>query len=105
MIVRGDKRTFRNEDLLLRVTSDIDPKRWDESKYESFVDELCGHREYQKEEIRTALRFLLGGRYADLRTLAKENFESNTELQERYSSWQAMERQLQLPDQLACSID
>lgn len=105
MTTKGDRRTFRNEDLLLRVTENIDPKIWDESKYEAFLDELCGFREYQKEAIRTTLRYLLGGKYDNLRSLAKENFDNNPELQERYGSWTAMERQLQLPDQLACSLD
>lgn len=105
MSTKGDKRTFRNEDLILKVTENIDPKKWDEAKYEFFLDELCGYREYQKDAIRTTLRFLLGGKYANLRALAKENFEENTELQERYGSWAGMERQLQLPEQLACSVD
>jgi len=105
MSAKGDKRTFRNEDLILRVTENIDPKKWDEGKYEAFLDELCGYREYQKEAIRTTLRFLLGGKYANLRALAKENFDGNTELQERYGSWAGMEKQLQLPEQLACSVD
>lgn len=105
MTTKGDRRTFRNEDLLLRVTENIDPRVWDESKYEAFLDELCGFREYQKEAIRTTLRYLLGGKYDNLRSLAKENFDNNSELQERYGSWTAMERQLQLPDQLACSLD
>lgn len=105
MSTKGDRRTFRNEDLVLKVSENIDPAKWDESKYESFVDELCSYREYQKDAIRVTLRYLLGGRYADLRALAKENFDQNTELQERYGSWSAMERQLQLPDQLSCSLD
>lgn len=105
MSIKGDRRTFRNEDLILKVTEDIDPKIWDEGKYEAFLDELCGYREYQKEAIRTTLRFLLGGKYADLRALGKENFDGNMELQERYGSWAGMERQLQLPEQLACSVD
>jgi type III restriction enzyme len=105
MRTKGDKRTFRNEDLILKVTENIDPKTWDEGKYEAFLDELCGYREYQKEAIRATLRFLLGGKYANLRALAKENFDDNTELQERYGSWAGMEKQLQLPDQLACSVD
>lgn len=105
MSTKGDKRTFRNEDLVLKVTENIDPRQWDEGKYEAFLDELCGYREYQKEAIRATLRFLLGGKYANLRALAKENFNDNTELQERYGSWVGMERQLQLPDQLACSVD
>ncbi|MGO8927629.1 MAG: DEAD/DEAH box helicase family protein [Limisphaerales bacterium] len=105
MTTRGDRRTFRNEDLILKVTTNIDPNVWDESKYEDFLDELCSSREYQKESIRTTLRFLLGGKYANLRALAKENFEHNPELEQRYGSWAGMEKHLQLPDQLACSID
>ncbi len=105
MSTKGDRRTFRNEDLVLKVSQDIDPGKWDEAKYEAFVDELCGYREYQKDAIRTTLRYLLGGKYENLRALAKENFDKNIELQERYGSWAAMERQLQLPDQLSCSLD
>lgn len=105
MSTKGDKRTFRNEDLILKVTENIDPTKWDEGKYEAFLDELCGFREYQKEAIRTTLRFLQGGKYTSLRALAKENFDDNTELQERYGSWAGMEKQLQLPEQLACSVD
>lgn len=105
MSTKGDKRTFKNEDLILKVTENIDPKTWDEGKYEAFLDELCIYREYQKEAIRTTLRFLVGGKYANLRALAKENFDDNTELQERYGSWAGMEKQLQLPEQLASSVD
>lgn len=105
MTTRGNRKTFRNEDLVLKVTTDIDPTVWDESKYEGFLDELCGTREYQKEAIRTTLRYLLGGRYANLRELARENFAGNDELQLRYGSWANMEKHLQSPDQLSCSID
>ena len=92
MSTRGDRRTFRNEDLMLRVTTDIDPKVWDESRYEAFLDELCGSREYQKDSLRTTLRYLLGGKYVSLRALAKENFDNNDELQQRYGSWSGMEK-------------
>jgi len=105
MTTRGDRKTFKNENLMLKVTANIDPSVWDETKYEAFLDELCGMREYQKEAIRTTLRYLLGGKYANLRELAKENFESNDEIQQRYGSWAGIERHLQLPDQLSCSID
>ena len=105
MPTRGDRQTFRNEDLVLRVTPNINPAVWDESKYEAFLDELCGTREYQKEAIRTTLRYLLGGHYANLRELAKENFDANDEIRTRYGSWAGMQRHLQLPDQLSCSID
>src|SRR2546426_10112184 len=105
MSTRGDRRTFRNEDLVLKVTTNIDPKAWDESRYEAFLDELCGTREYQKEAIRTTLRYLLGRKYTNLRHLAKENFDDNDELQQRYGSWASMEKDLQLPDKLSCAVD
>ncbi|MDO8587580.1 MAG: DEAD/DEAH box helicase family protein [Armatimonadota bacterium] len=101
----GDRRTFHNEDLILQVSTNIDPLVWDESRYEAFLDALCGIREYQKTAIRTVLRYLLGGKYSSLRDVARENFEQKEELEQRYGSWTAMERHLQFPDHLCCSID
>jgi type III restriction enzyme len=99
-----DHHTFRNEDLLLAVRPhDLD--LWDETRYEDFLDALCGHREYQKAAIRTILSFWFGGRYSDLRQLAKENFEANEELRHRWNRWDSMQSHLQLPDQLSCSVD
>lgn len=102
---RGDRQKFKNEDLVLKVTTNIDPAVWDETPYEAFIDELCGMREYQKEAIRAVMRFMAGGRYSNLRDLAEENFNDNPELELRYGSWWGMESHLQLPDQLACSVD
>ena len=100
-----DQQTFLNQDLVLRVSRSVDLTRFDITRYEPFLDALCGTREYQKETIRVTLRYLLGGRYANLRALAEENFNSNEKLRERYGSFKEMERHLQLPDQLSCSID
>jgi type III restriction enzyme len=105
MATPGDHRGFRNEDLVLKVTPNINPAVWDETKYDAFLDELCGTREYQREAIRTILRYLLGGKYQNLRALAQENFEANDQIQQCYGSWAGMERHLHLPDKLACSID
>jgi len=100
-----DQRTFRNQDLVLRVSPSVDPSHFDITPYEPFLDALCGTREYQKEAIRTVLRYLLGGRYPNLRALAEESFYSNETLRERHGSFQQMARHLQLPDQLCCSVD
>lgn len=105
MILRGDRQKFRNEDLVLKVTPNIDPSVWDESKYESFIDELGEFREYQKDAIRIVMSYLAGRKYPNLRALARENFDQNDEIQRRYGSWKGMETHLQLPDQLACSLD
>jgi len=40
----SDRQRFRNEDLMLRVSPAVDPARWDESRYEEFLDALCGDR-------------------------------------------------------------
>ncbi|HLF24941.1 MAG TPA: DEAD/DEAH box helicase family protein [Anaerolineae bacterium] len=105
MPVHPDRQRFRNEDLILKVSPAVDRTRWDETRYEAFIDELCGDREYQKDAIRVMLRYLLGGEYANLRELARANYDANPILEQRYGSWQGMERHLQLPDQLSASLD
>jgi type III restriction enzyme len=101
----ADRQRFRNEDLVLQVTEAIDRKKWDESRYEPFIDELCGSRDYQKGAVRTVLRYLLGGEYRDLQSLAKASYEKNPVLEQRYGSWEGMQHHLQLPDQLSASLD
>lgn len=96
---------LRNKNLVLKVSRNIDLKVWDDGRYDAFVDALCPGREYQKEAIFTALRFLAGGQYPDLRALARENFDGNPKLAEAYGSWEAMESRLQLPGLLSCSLD
>jgi len=96
---------FRNEELLLQISPAVNRTHWDESRYEQFIDELCGGREYQKEAIRITLRYLLGGEYSNARDLAKQNFNQNPTLAARYGSWAHFERSLQFPDQLAATLD
>jgi len=105
MPVTADRQRFRNEDLILKVSPAVDRSRWDESRYEDFIERLCGGRAYQEEAIRTALRYLLGGEYADLTALARDNYDGSTVLEARYGSWQGMERRLQLPALLSASLD
>ena len=100
-----DRQRFRNEDLILKVSPAVDRAKWDESRYEAFIDTLCGDREYQKDAIRTALRYWLSGEYSNLRALAQADYDSNPTLEARYGSWAGMQRHLQLPDQLSASLD
>ena len=100
-----DKQIFKNQDLVLRVSLNVDPEKFDINKYEAFLDALCGEREYQKEAIRVTLRFLLGGQYNNLKELAEENYHQNPVLQERYGTLSDFYKHLQLPDKLSCTID
>lgn len=100
-----DRQTFVTDDLVLSVRTDIDRSRWDESRFEMFLDELCGDREYQKNAIKTAARYLAGGEYRNLKHLAESNFQMNGQMQAHYGTWAGMRQQLQLPDQLSASLD
>lgn len=105
MTPRNDHQRFRNEDLVLQVSKAVDRSTWDEGQYEAFLDELCIDREYQKEAIRTTMRYLLGSECKNLRELARENFNDPGVLQQRYGTFTGMEHHLQLPDQLSASLD
>jgi len=100
-----ERQTFENKDLVLKVSTNYDPKRFDPNKYEAFLDALCGDREYQKEAIRVTLRYFLGGEYKSLKELAEENYHKNPKLQEKYSSFEDFLSHLQLPEKLSCSLD
>ena len=100
-----DKQLLKNQDLVLKVSPNVDPARFDINKYEAFLDALCGDREYQKEAIRETLRYLLGGQYNNLRDLAKENYQQNQVLQDLYPSLEDFYKHLQLPDKLSCTLD
>jgi type III restriction enzyme len=97
--------TVKASDLVLKVSENVDPKIFDISKYEAFLDALCEDREFQKEAIRIVLRYLLCGRYRNLKDLAEENFENNPELKGLYPIFSDFEKHLQLSDKLACTID
>ena len=100
-----DSQTFQNKDLVLKVSPNYDPKRFDPNKYEPFLDALCTDREYQIEAIREVLRYFLGGEYRSLRDLAEKNYQNNPKLQENYSSLDDFIKHLQLPDKLSCSLE
>lgn len=100
-----NKQTFKNQDLILKVSRNIDPEKFNINKYEAFLDALCGEREYQKEAIRVTLRYLLGDQYNNLEELAEENYHQNPVLQERYGSLEDFYKHLQLPSKLFCTID
>lgn len=100
-----DQKRFLNQDLVLQVSKNIDPAVFDIDKYEGFIDALCGERNYQKEAIRTTLRYMLGEQYRNLMEIAEENFNSNEKLRDLYGSFIEMKKHLQFPDKLSCSID
>lgn len=101
----ADTWRIKNTDLVLKVTSNVDAAQFDFTKYEAFIDTLCGTREYQKEAIRTVCNYLFGNAYPNLRALAEENYYENPVLRERYADFGHMVRALEFPSHLASSVD
>jgi len=95
----------KTDELVLKVTENIDPEKLDLDKYEDFLEELCGHRDFQKDAIRAVLRLLIGGEYKDSEDLAKENFEKNPALKEYYTTFEHFRDKLEFKDKLACTVD
>jgi len=97
--------SFKNVDLVLRVTPNIDPARFDYTKYEDFLNALHGPREYSKEAVRVVCRYLMGGAYRDQADLAEQNWRANHVLREKYPTFARFKAALPFPDRLACSVD
>jgi type III restriction enzyme len=95
----------KTDELVLKVTENIDPEKLGLDKYEDFLEELCGHRDFQKEAIRAVLKFLLGGEYKNTEDLAKENFGKNPALKEYYTIFENFRNKLEFKDKLACTVD
>jgi len=96
---------IKTDDLVLKVTENINPENLDLYKYEDFIDGLCGHRDFQKESTRAVLRLLLGGEYRDTEELAKENFRENPTLREYYTTLDNLKNRLEFKDILSCTVD
>lgn len=102
---RNDRQQFKVSDLVLKVREDCDRKKWNEDKYEAFLELLCAERYYQKEAILESLRYALAGEYTNLKALAKGNWGENQHLEDRYGTWNNFENHLQFPDKLSASVD
>ena len=96
---------IKEQDLVLNVGTNVDKSIWDETIYYKFVDELSGNRDYQKEAIFTALRFMCSGQYKDIRELALENYNANVFLREKYKAFENFEKDLYFKNSYNASLD
>jgi len=64
-------KTYNTKDLVLEVNKSYDPIRPDLSKWDRFIDVLCGDRQYQKEAIENVIIYLTSGRYKSIEDLVK----------------------------------
>ena len=100
-----DIKIYKTHDLVLQVRQNYNPAKLNLKKWVSFLDVLCGDREFQKEAIRDAIIFLGSGEYKSIEDLIEENFRKNDELQKRYKDVRDYQRNLPLPHKLSAVID
>lgn len=98
--------SFKESDLVLNVSTSVDPEKWDEGFYQTFLSLLFKNRQYQKEATEVALRYMNSGEYNSLEDLAKENFNKNEIIRSRWNeNFDAMRKDLSLPDKLSATLD
>lgn len=100
-----DIKIYKTQDLVLQVNQNYDPTKLDIDSWESFLDKLCGDRDFQKKAIRNAVIFLASERYKNTSDLVKENYTKNNELRAKYSSFEDYKSHLQLGDKLFANIE
>lgn len=97
---------YKESDLVLKVSKNVNPSIWDEGFFQNFFDLLFGQRTYQQEASETALRFLNSGEYQNISALAKENFNTNDVIKARWSNnFSLMQDDLDLSDKLSATLD
>lgn len=90
-------------DLVLKLSEEAN--NFDISKYEDFINELCGAWEFQIEATRKVLKFFLSGKYRNTEDLVRENFQKNEVMQGFFQNEEQILSDLLLKDKLSCTID
>lgn len=97
---------YKESDLVLKVSKNVNPQIWDEGFYQNFLNILFDNRLYQKEATETALRYLNSEEYENLEMLAKENFDKNLVIKDRFNNnFEAFKNSLDLSDKLSATLD
>lgn len=98
-------KTFKQSDLVLKVSSVYDTNKLDYAAWQPFVDKLCGDRIYQKEAIKNAIIYLASNNYSSLKELAEYNYAQNACLRDKYLSMENFLAALQMKEKLYANID
>ena len=97
---------FRIADQVLRVDDRRDKTDEVVHRYDAFLNLLCADKfSFQRDSVRTALRFLVSDKYPNLERLALENWNAHQAIQQRHESQAAYFAKMPLRDRKAVSLD
>ncbi len=98
-----EKRALAPDDLVLKLNDTANGL--DISKYEDFIFELCGDRwEFQKEAIRTVIKYYLSTVYANSKQLFEENYKHN-KVMNSFGEDSIFLQNLPFSNKLSCTVD
>lgn len=97
---------FRIADQVLQVDDRRDATEAVVHKYDAFLNLPCADRfAFQRDAVRTALRFLVSDKYPHLERLARENWNARIAIKQRHDSAEAYLKKMPLRDRKAVSLD
>ncbi|MEI8121048.1 MAG: hypothetical protein WCI20_03280 [bacterium] len=98
---------YRVSDQVLRVDDSRDATEAIVHKYDAFLNLLCANRyAFQRDAIRTAMRFLVSDKYPDLERLARENWNNRDCIRQRHDGGlDAFLDTMPLRDRKAATLD
>lgn len=98
---------FRIADQVLRVDDRRDAVEAVVHKYDAFLNLLCADKfSFQRDAVRTAVRFLVSDKYPNLERLALENWNAHTAIQQKHEGGSAAYLdKMPLRDRKAASLD
>jgi type III restriction enzyme len=100
-------KRYKTSDLVLKIDTNYNPIQLPLHDWERYIDILVNGRQYQKEAIKNVLIYLASGLYINTKDLIEKNWNdsSNVEIKNRYSSLDAYQGYLQIPNKLSASVD
>jgi type III restriction enzyme len=98
--------TYRNSDFVLLLHDDAPEVMDVVHKYDSFLSTLCrSEYAFQKDAINAVIKFLFSKKYQNTADLARENYDQNSKLKQKFTSTADYLAKFPLQTKKACSLD
>lgn len=98
--------TYKNSDFVLLLNDDA-PEIVDViHKYDAFLSTVCkGEYAFQREAVINVLKFFWSKRYQHISDLARENYDHNSKVRQKFTRAADYLAKFPLQDKKACSLD
>lgn len=99
-------QTYKNSDFVLKVDTGSSKTINIINKYDAYLSAICaGEYAFQKEAVRAALTFIFSDRCKSVEDLARENYQQNNKLRQRFELFSDYIAKFLLKNKKASSLD